>query len=271
MLEPVTYTIESGYMVGRAPWLDEPVRTSLRRCARELAANGDTACGALDDEHWAAMEGFNPDAVSVSGMDVDTEIAGRIWRKIKKKVKKGAKKVGKVAVKAVKKTVEIAHKVTHNKAFEKIHKGIQNMVPEPFKIFVKVHNKLAGQTHKYIDKFTKGDKKATAIAPAIKAVAEGKLDVKELEAQAKQLGIDADEVKGVAALSRLKLQASAGNRTAQATVKALNVLAEAQKGAPKAAQKIIAQGEVAKAFPGATQFAVKSSKGKAYRTIVIPL
>jgi hypothetical protein len=271
MFTPLQTRIENGCIVGYAPWLDAPVRTPLLRAARKLAAHGHADCGDLTAEHFAMLEGLSPDQVTESTVGAlierDMQVGG-LWSKIKK----GAKKVGKGLKKGVIKTVQLAHRVTHNKAFEAIHKKIQKMVPAPYDIFVKFHNKLAGPIHKFIEGAGKGDKKRRALAPAIRDAAAGLIDKKRLVALAKKAGVDPDEAEAVASVTRLQNLAKKGDAKAKATISALDMLDKAKAGKPGAAQRLIADAEIRKAFPGAKSFKVRGPRThRQFHALLIPI
>lgn len=267
---PAQYRIENGYLVGYAPWLDMPVRTKLRRVAKRLAMRGDGACGALLTEHFRILDGMTPEQITTDavGALIERDAAvGGLWSKIKK----GAKKAAKGIKKAVVKTVQLAHKVTHNKAFEKVHKSIQNMVPEPFKIFVKVHNQFADKTHAFIEGMGKGDKKRKALAPAIRDAAKGLIDKKRLTELAKKAGVDPEEAEAVAAATKLQNMAKAGDRKAAATISVMDMLDKMKEGKPGAATRFVADADIRARFPGAKSYLIKGQRtGKKFHTIVIP-
>jgi len=216
------YTIVEGVeLVGYLPGEGAVSRVHLPSVAKQLGRD-DAACRRLRPHHFRQLTG--------GGM----EVSGRFG----KRLKKAFKKVGKGIKKAAQKTLVVAHKITHNKAFEKIHKAIQDMVPKPFKALVTIHNKIAAKTHKILGKVT-GDKKtfgptATTsqahkkIASVVADVAAGKAGLPQLKAASTKLGVDFEEAKALAAVSKLATQAKKDPR-AKTTLKIMKILDNAKK------------------------------------------
>lgn len=274
-----TYRIENGCIVGYFPGV-APVRTSLKRVARELVSSGYEPARLIVGADWTPFEGLSPD---VAGAALDATqgaveghfaVSGQLaevgWGFLKR-VKRGLKKVGKKALKATKAVMRVAHKVTHNKVFESIHHAIQKIVPQPYKTLVDLQKPLQKATVKFVEDFSSGKKGARAIAPAIRAAAHGIITSDALAAQAKKLGVPVDEVKAVAAMSKLELEAKGGNPAAKAAKNAMELLDQVARGKPGNAVRTLAEATLRKQLPGSTAHNVTTSNGRKFRVITIPL
>jgi hypothetical protein len=263
--------IEGTDMVGYWPGVAEPLaRVSLPKLARRLAARGHDACARVRSSHFKQL---GREEVGLS---------------FGKRLKKGLLK-----------TLVVAHKLTHNKAFEAIHKKIQNAVPKPYKVFVTIHNALAARVHKFLGKVT-GDKKtfgptATTsdayrkLLPKVAATAQGKLSLSDLKAESLKSGVDFRDAKALASMGKLAGLAKVDPK-ARATLVLMDTLNKARSEAtqkrvgpaleraavfaqeasrPRVVRRNAVEAGLQRAFPKALAFTVHA-EGKSFNTIVVP-
>lgn len=273
---PVQTYISGGYVVGYSPEFGVVARTSLDDAARREARRGTPYAAELVGCDWSELEG-------VTGEEIEVGRFGRRLKKIGKKIKKGAKKVGKPLLRAAKTVVRTAHKVTQSKLVKGIERGIQKMVPQPFKSLVTVHNKIAKQAHKLIKRASAKPKKgasaavkrraaaARKIAPLVKRSAAGQIPIKKVLARAKKLRVPTAQVKAAAALGRLELLARAGDPKAIATKQVTAMLQQARSGQPQKAVALLAENELRKRYPNARTFSGIKRGGRTYNAIVVPV
>lgn len=231
-----------GCVVGWAPGIaGSEVRVSLRKVAERLIERGKLR--PLSEEELVALE--HEGRTDVGGI----EVSGKVASKIKKGVKSVAKKVA--SSKIVKSVAKIASKV----------------VPPPASFAI-----TGAQAAVKIGKaLKKGNPKAKAITPKIKAAAKGKISAKQLQAEAKKAGVDPKLAMEAAAVAKVADLAEAGDPKAQAAMNMANELTSSEPQEVAKAENTLGQLAVVQAAQqGDTRaFVVTTPDGRTYKTIVV--
>lgn len=240
----IAYEVEAGCLVGYVPGTTLFESVSLGDVARELYATG-------------RIPYVPGDLDQISGVEIGALVEGDLDEV-------GAKKRRPILAKVAK----VAKKVVNNKVTRGLYKAAKAIVPAPYNAAFTA----AEGAVKLAKSLKKKGKKARPIKKTVQALAAGKITLPQAEKLSQALGVDAEEVKAAAVMTKMSLAAAGGNAKAQATMGIVSKLEDAREGSTSDAsdvRQMLAEGDLRKRYPNARTYVVKSG-GKTFNTIVVP-